>query len=208
MDEQAKKSDDEFTVNVRTDAPAEQKSDEELFDQVVEANDEQQPNAQPDVPAAPASRPVAATTTTDTAADTSQKPKGNAAGILVLQWVTYAFWGWFALAILWLSALTFGYFITGNDSQSWGAALAYPLASVVVMLIIAQVADLFYVKHEPERKTGGSSVIMLIHAVLFVLLTVASLIVAVFSLINMSINSDPVSGINGPVITLLSLIHI
>ena len=213
MDEQAKKSDDEFTVNVRTDAPAEQKSDEELFDQAVGANDEQPgaqlshqvteaTSAQPDVPVAPASQPEAAATAAG--ADASQKPKGNTAGILVLQWVTYAFWGWFALAILWLSALTFGYFVTGNDSQSWGDALAYPLASVVVMLIIAQVADLFYVKHEPERKTGGSSVIMLIHAVLFVLLTVASLIVAVFSLINMSINSDPVSGTNGPAITLFT----
>lgn len=114
------------------------------------------------------------------------------------------FLGWFALAMLWLIVLTFSYFIAGNDSQSWGDALAYPLASVIVMLIFAVVADLFYAKHEPEQKSGGSSVIMLIHAVLFVLLTVGSLVVAVFSLINMSINSGPTSGADGPTVALLS----
>ncbi|QQS21962.1 hypothetical protein IPM09_00170 [Candidatus Saccharibacteria bacterium] len=210
------KKDDEFAVTVRTDKPTEDKTDEQVFDEVVEANDEPTPapeavstQATPEPVAVErevTAHPTVAVTApaSHVVADDPKPARSNSPGMLVLQWVTYAFWGWFALAMLWLIVLTFSYFIAGNDSQSWGDALAYPLASVIVMLIFAVVADLFYAKHEPEQKSGGSSVIMLIHAVLFVLLTVGSLVVAVFSLINMSINSGPTSGADGPTVALLS----
>jgi hypothetical protein len=215
MDEMNNKKDDEFAVTVRTDKPIEDKTDEQVFDEVVEANDEptpvpeavstsatpepvaveQEATAQPTVPVATPTSPMVA----------DPKPaRSSSPGILVLQWVTYAFWGWFIVAMLWLSALTFNFFIAGNETQTWGETLAYPLASVIVMLLFALVSDVFYARHEPEHKSGGSSVIMLIHAVIFVLSTVAAFIVTVFSLINMTINSDPVNGSDGPKVALLT----
>lgn len=57
------------------------------------------------------------------------------------------------------------YFVADHQSIVWADKLAYPLASVIVMLGISLVADWFYTKHEPLRKTGASNVIMLLHMV-------------------------------------------
>lgn len=216
MDEMNNKKDDEFAVTVRTDKPTEDKTDEQVFDEVVEANDEPTPapeavstQATPEPVAVErevTTQPTVAVTApaSHVVADDPKPARSNSPGILVLQWVTYAFWGWFIVAMLWLSALTFNFFIAGNETQTWGETLAYPLASVIVMLLFALVSDVFYARHEPEHKSGGSSVIMLIHAVIFVLSTVAAFIVTVFSLINMTINSDPVNGSDGPKVALLT----
>ncbi len=128
----------------------------------------------------------------------------NSAADLVLQWVTYAFWGWFVAAMVWLAAVTLNFFIAGNHADEWGSTLAYPLASVIVMLLCAGAADFFYSRREPAVKQGGASVIMLIHSVLFILLAVAALIVAVFSGIMMALNSDPTNGTDGPKVALFT----
>ncbi len=70
------------------------------------------------------------------------------------------------------------------------------------MLIVALAADMFYARHEPEHKSGGSSVIMLIHAVIYTLITVGALIFATFSLISMLIDSGFAGDANGQQIAL------
>ena len=128
-----------------------------------------------------------------------QTPQGSGAS-MVLQWLSYAFWGWFGVAMGWLAGVTVAYFVTGNSS-SVTSALAYPLASVIVMLIVALVADLLYARREPEQKAGGQNVIMLVHVVLFVLITVGAAVTALFSLISMLLNTDPTAGTDGLAIT-------
>lgn len=114
------------------------------------------------------------------------KPHGNSGGVLVLQWLSYAFWGWFGLSMAILSGITIGFFLSGNSaSDALGEGLAYPLAAVIVMLLISLVTDFFYARHEPAVKTGAANVIMLIHVVLYLLVTVGAFVTIVFAFISM-----------------------
>lgn len=219
---------DEFKVNVRRESSSEERTDEEIFDEVVAENDddvkednhedEQKEDApEPVHHVVPGEhedtskvdekpvekeevveqKPVAAAPVVEA------KPKtGNSPGVLVLQWVTYAFWMWFGVSMLWLAGVVTNFFVAGTKTTGIGEEIAYPLASVIVMLLCAAVADLFYAKHEPQHKTGGSMVIMLIHAVLFIMATVGSLVAAVFALITILINNDPLTEQDGTKVAL------
>lgn len=128
----------------------------------------------------------------------------NNPGVLVLQWLSYAFWGWFGTSLAVLAGITFGYFIAGSDASFWGDSLAYPLAAVIVMLVIALVTDFFYARHEPVAKKGAASVIMLIHVVLYMLTVVGALIGIVFSIIRMIITAGPTDTMDGSKVFMLT----
>ncbi len=115
-----------------------------------------------------------------------EPPKAsNSPGILVLQWLTYAFWGWTILAMCILTITVLAYFVTGADTSDF---TPYSIASVLVLLPISIVCDFFYSKHEPEKKTGASSVIMIIHAVIFALFGIGSIIAIAFCLVNLFVS--------------------
>ena len=133
-----------------------------------------------------------------------QKSQGSSGGVLVLQWLTYAFWFWCGISVSWLAGVVINFFVAGNTgSYEWGSVLAYPLASVVIMLGIALVTDFFYAKHEPAKKLGGANVIMLLHVVPFVLIAIGALVTIVFALLNMLLNSDPIASTDGPLQVML-----
>lgn len=119
-------------------------------------------------------------------------------GLLVLQWLSYAFWLWFSISVSVLAGIVINYFVSGSKSYQWGNELAYPLASVIIMLVIALVADKVYAKHEPAKKSGGANVIMLLHVVPFILIGIGALVTVVFSCITMLLNSDPLASVDGP----------
>lgn len=123
-------------------------------------------------------------------------------GVLVLQWLSYAFWFWFSISMSWLATVVINYYVSGSESYQWSSALAYPLASVIILLAIALVTDIFYTRHEPAKKTGAANIIMLLHVVPFVLISIGSLVTAVFALITMVLNSDPIASFDGPLITM------
>lgn len=133
--------------------------------------------------------------------DADRRPSG---GMLVLQWLVYAFWFWYGVSTTWLAGVVIAYFVARGSSTNWSEMLAYPLASVIIMLAIAFVADWFYARREPAKKTGGANIIMLLHVVPFVLIAIGSLIVIVFSLISMLLNSDPVNSGDGPLQAMLT----
>lgn len=111
---------------------------------------------------------------------------------LVLQWLTYAFWGWFALAMLWLSFQTFSFF-TDPSSQSdgdWSTAVAYPIAAVVVLFLMAAATDLFYRRREPAHKTGIATAIMVIHTVIFALCGVGLVVTVVFTVLQLMLSTS------------------
>ena len=103
-------------------------------------------------------------------------------GVLVLQWLTYAFSGWAILAIAALLVNVLWYFIV-DKSQGAIQFSPYGIATVLVLLPISFVCNLFYKKHDYHEKTGASNAIMLIHAVIFALCGIAALIVSVFSVV-------------------------
>lgn len=128
--------------------------------------------------------------------------KGHGGGVLVLQWLSYAFWFWFSLSVSWLAGVVISYLISGSNYVQ-NELLAYSLASVIIMLIVALVTDVFYAKYEPVRKTGGANVIMLLHVVPFILIAIGALVTVVFALIRMLLNADPVASTDGPVQVML-----
>jgi hypothetical protein len=115
-------------------------------------------------------------------------PQQHSAGVLVLQWLTYAFWGWTVLA---LSVLTSTVVTSLMSKTDTGGFTPYGIAAVLVLLPISFVCDLFYGKKEPAQKTGAAMAIMVIHAVLFALFAIGALIAAVFAQVSiLTSNSD------------------
>jgi len=122
---------------------------------------------------------------------TKTNSNSNTPGALVLQWLTYAFWGWTVLALAWLTAVSVGHFIDKPSTDYSGVSnIAYSLAAVVVLFVIALICDVLYSRREPLHKTGAATVIMIIHAVLFALFGIGALIVAVFAVVSMLIGDS------------------
>lgn len=123
-------------------------------------------------------------------------------GLMVLQWLTYAFWGWTVFSLSGLVLVVVAGLLNQNASD-WTGGIAYLLAAVIVLFIISLVTDAFYAHAEKKHvRTGGTSVIMIIHAVLFALFAIGSLIAAVFGLVSLLINDT--SGSTGPLTTIVS----
>ncbi|MBP6037727.1 MAG: hypothetical protein KA604_00110 [Candidatus Saccharimonas sp.] len=154
------------------------------------------PNSQPSVDVLAVQQPLQANEAV------AKQPVSS--GVAVLQWLAYAFWFWFAIATTWLAGVVINFFVAGSQTSEWGSVVAYPLATVIIVLLIAFVTDFFYAKYEPAKKSGASYVIMLLHVVPFVLTAICGLVVMVFATINMILNSDPVLGSNGPMQVLLT----
>lgn len=121
-------------------------------------------------------------------------------GMIVLQWLTYAFWGW---TLLGLSSLTFIVIYNIIDQADTSATLPYALAAVLVLLPISVICDLFYTKHETQKKRGATMVVMVIHAVIFALFTIGSLIGAIFSLVQIVIATGESSSAIAMLVSLL-----
>lgn len=129
----------------------------------------------------------------------------NSPGSLVLQWLTYAFWGWTVLALAWLTTISVGFFIDkSNGSES--TTIAYSLSAVVVLFLISLVCDILYTKREQLVKHGAAMVIMIIHAVLFALFGIGALIVAVFAVVRLLIGDSTTGEQYGDSGTLTTLI--
>lgn len=138
----------------------------------------------PSVPSTPPeSQPAQSSTPTENIA----VPPAHNPGMIVLQWLTYAFWGWTILAMSFLTASILANFIGDADT---GSFTPYAIAAVLVLLPISIVCDFFYSKHEPQKKSGAASIVMVIHAVLFALFGIGALIGIVFSLVTMFTSSS------------------
>jgi len=122
---------------------------------------------------------------------TQDKPQENTPGVIILEWLSYAFWGWLIVALIWLLSVILVNAIIGTSVSS---IIPYAIAAGVVLLPIAFFTDFFYRKHEPIKKTGAAMIIMVIHAVLFALLAIVALIVAVFNGLNAVIETSNIDG--------------
>lgn len=112
-----------------------------------------------------------------------QKPT-NSPGVVIMQWLSYAFWGWLIIALIWLMSVILMNAILGSDVHT---VVPYAIAAGSVLLPIAFFCDFFYRKYEPAKKAGAAMVIMVIHAVIFALLGIGALITAVFTGVNASL---------------------
>ena len=130
----------------------------------------------------------------------------NKAASLVIQWMAYAFWGWLVLSLsVLVSLILFSVFGESNSN----AGVPYAIASTIVLLPIAYICDRLYSKKENAKKVGGEMAIMVIHAVIFALFAIGSLITAAFIIVSMLTGSGDGSGAStAKTVTLLCAIII
>ena len=97
---------------------------------------------------------------------------------IVLQWLTYVFWG-LLLASLILLVVTLAHLVIRN--QVLHDIVPYTIAATLVLLPMAVVADWLYRRREPAKKAGMAAVVMVVHAVIFALIAIGTLVGAVFT---------------------------
>lgn len=147
---------------------------------------DEQPSTIPETPPSPQESVKEADTAKVMPLIPEKTHESNTPGAFVLQWLTYAFWGWTVVGVAYLVSLTAGFILEGERfERSIQEPVAYGIAAVLVLLPVALICDIFYSRLEAEHKKGASSVIMVIHAVLFALLGIGTLIAIAFSLVNM-----------------------
>ncbi len=132
----------------------------------------------------------------DTTPPNKNKPGFDGPALVVLQWLSYALWGGTIIAISTLAAAVLTFYITGSNI---GDVALYSLAAVLVLIPISLICDVLYLKNEPSLRTRSSSIVMTIHAVLFALLGIGSLITIAFSLVSIVVGS---AGHDGIIVTL------
>ena len=141
----------------------------------------------------PTQQPEETTATEKVAAPAPVEPKptGISAGVIVLQWLTYAFWGWAIIALAFVVGLVLTSFIMHENTAG---AVPYALASMLVLFPIAIACDLFYSRFETAKKSGAAMVIMVIHAVIFALCGIGALVVAIWLILALAIGQIDVDG--------------
>ncbi len=125
----------------------------------------------------------------------------NTPGIAIVEWLSYAFWGWVILFTTILIGIATDYAFNGYSSVY--SPVSYVIAAALVLLPFAVIADVLFSRHERNRKVSAGAVIMVIHAVLFTLLAVAALATTVFSLVNLSLSINP-ADTTGAIVTAIT----
>ena len=162
----------------------------EVFEQPVTAVEAESPAETPVPAAEPAVTPNAAVTpvTPHVSSVSPEQPKtGSSAGLIILQWLTYAFWGWTILSLVWLIFIVLANFMTKNDTSGM---VPYAIAAALVLLPISIICEIFYSRHEPAKKSGAAMVVMVIHAVIFALFGIGMLITGVLTVVQTAISSS------------------
>ncbi len=116
----------------------------------------------------------------------------NSASTAVLQWLSCSFWGWTIISIGYLTWLVTGYMTNNSYSLASPETIPSAVAAVIILLVVSIICDLSYSKREDEQKSGIAMVIMLIHAVIFGLLTVGSFIGIVFGIIRLFVTTGSI----------------
>ncbi len=160
----------------------------------------------------PSRKPLAVSQATDPVDESSQqtiesedvppRPAGQSPGLTILQWLTYAFWGWTLLAVIWLVYIVVENFIIGGSTTG---LLPYAIATSLVLLPLSVVCDFFYSRKEVAKKSGIATVVMVIHAVIFALIGIGVLIGAVVVVVQLLVDGG-VSNNDGRMTALATLL--
>ena len=121
----------------------------------------------------------------------------NSPSVAIFQWLSYAFWGWTAVATAALVATCTNFALNGYTSNY--EAVAYVVAAAFVLLPIAVICDVLFSRRERDEKDRIGMVIMVIHTVLFALFAVGALATLVFSLVSIVLADS--GDINGSLVT-------
>lgn len=123
----------------------------------------------------------------------------NSALLVTIQWLSYTFWMFTIIAVAAISASTIPFF-TDTTTASAPEFTTYAVVSALILLPIALVADIIYARMAPKKRPPASSVVMVIHTVIFSVAALGGLISVVFLSVN-SLLSTSTSPILAEVVT-------
>lgn len=110
--------------------------------------------------------------------------KKLSASLIVLQWLTYTFWGWLLISLTILTSMVATHYIEGVRSSE--DAIPFAVAGAIVLTPVALLCDRAYKKREAIKKTSVEMIIMIIYAVIFTLASIGALILTVFYTVNIT----------------------
>lgn len=110
-------------------------------------------------------------------------------GTIILQWLTYAFWGWIVVAIAYLASVITNYVLSGAWTTDTVEPVAYGIAATLILLPFSVVFDWIYSKSEHQDKHGIAGIVMIIHAVLFALVAIGALVSVAFSIVGLLLST-------------------
>lgn len=134
----------------------------------------------------------------------SKKQITTSPAVVALQWFTYAMWGWLCIGFAWLIGTSVAHYLEPSFNDSGAPGVAYSLAACIVLFITAQISDMIYVRWDNSNKHGASMVVMVLHAVLFALLAIGSLILSVFAMTSLLIGDGFGNDENGRIVMLIT----
>lgn len=108
---------------------------------------------------------------------------------IILQWLTYAFWGWTAIAAAYLAAVIASYSLDTIWVTDSIEPIAYGIAATLILLPFSVVCDWLYSKREEAVKHGIASVVLIIHTVLYSLVAIGALIATAFSIVGLLLST-------------------
>jgi hypothetical protein len=118
----------------------------------------------------------------------SKSKAASTPALITMQWLTYVFWALASVAVVFLVGVITEYLL-GIDSPIATENVAYSVAAAFILLPIAFTLDTFFSRKEDSNKSSASSVVMVVHSVLFAIISIVALVTAVFNLINISLNT-------------------
>lgn len=102
---------------------------------------------------------------------------------LVLQWLAYVSWWWFAAAATWLAGSVVNALIVGGKPSEFDSStLAIPAVTMIVSLVAAVVVDTLYSRYEPTHTGRAARLLQSVHGVIFGVTILAILITIAYNL--------------------------
>lgn len=118
----------------------------------------------------------------------STKKQISKSGLITLQWLTYDFWAFSVVELTFIVAIL-GRYYGGYNTIFRVEETIYPVVASIILLSIAFSLDVYYSRIEKNSKIQGSSIVKIIHSVIFAIVTAVSLVTTLFVLISNILNS-------------------
>jgi hypothetical protein len=114
----------------------------------------------------------------------------NTPTLVLVQWLSYVFWTLAIIAISYVASSVIAFY-TDVSTTTFVEQVTYGVVAVVILLPLAIITDIFYGRHEDAHKSTATSVIHVIHSVLFALTAIGALITLAFLSVNSLIITTP-----------------
>ncbi len=119
-----------------------------------------------------------------------KKSTVNTPTLVVVQWLSYVFWALTIIAISYVVSSVIGFY-ADVYTTTYFEPVAYGLVAVAILLPLAVLTDSFYGRYEDTHKSIATSVVHVVHSVLFALAAIGALISLAFFSVSLLVATTP-----------------